>query len=241
MPGAAASKFLAIALIALAFPLYAQQAPLQITTALAPSSTPQEELPNEAQLTQLSLSVLTAALEQAVLENTYLQKQLEDLRARDAALGLTALSGSTFELQERAISLLREVADLREENTKLRKLAAELSNSIQTTGANSLQTAELLTQILTEARSTYAQNLSIISTDPLRIQIIAKDAANGWFIANAGWEQGVTEGMLYRFDKSDGTTGRLRVIESRKSVSALVPQIGGSVPDVGQMLTLETR
>ncbi len=194
-----------------------------------------------SEVSNTALDVLTAALETALLENIRHKSQLDRFQMRDAALGLTALSGSDSVLQERAISLLREVADLREANDKLREFSTQLIETIRHSGMMTLDTSAAIVSLQAHTSSSAQQSPVRSPQSPVTLTIIAQDSREGWFIANAGWESGIIEGMLYRFENSDGSAGRLRVIETRRRVSALVAQVGGVLPAIGQTLTLETR
>jgi len=206
---------------------------------------PSSKTPTSGRELQTTIyDILASALEETVLDNLRVSHELEALRARDSALGIILLSPSQDQIQQRTIDLLRQAADLKQQNQQLQNTIDTLLHRIQNAG---LVDIEILDAVENIRSKNISQKLLIaagnqqISTTPLTLHIIAKDGTNGWFIANGGWDAGITEGMIYSFNNPEGTTGYLRIIETRKNVCALIPQIGSPLPTIGQKLTLQTR
>ncbi len=203
--------------------------------------------PHQEQNTELNAvihEVLISSLEETLLDYMRVSKELEAIRARDHALGITLLHSNLSDIQQRAIELLRETVDLRKQNNELINTIAELFSHLQNSGIADLDLMEKIASTnpqLTASQLSSVKSPSTWPTSPLQINVIAKDKTNGWFIANAGWDAGLIEGMIYQFSSSDGSIGKLRVIETRKNVCALIPQKGSPLPEIGQTLTLLTR
>jgi hypothetical protein len=204
-------------------------------------STLTSPLSHDPEIQKISHDILAAALEDAVLDNIRLTHELQALRARDSALGISLLSSNHSDAQERAIDLLRQTVDLKNENQKLLDTIELLSRHIHNSGTADIEIIEAIQNISTSTYQKTPTNRTTLSSSPMQIEIIAQDNNNGWFIANAGWDAGLIEGMLYKFQNPDGSSGDLRVIQTRRNVCALIPQMGGAIPQIGQKLTLQTR
>ncbi len=195
---------------------------------------------------------LRASQESLMLANSeseFYKQQWENLRLRNEALGVDALSADEKRLQDRVVQAVKELYQAERE----RRDAGQLLQRLMTATQNLLKTAQ---GIDAERRAEYESVFRTVreflegrgaSSFPMGRdlrdgQIVSVNPELSAVVINLGVGKGVKAGMPFRVFRESRLIGRIRVLQARESVSAaLIESVEkGKELNAGDRVTVAT-
>jgi len=206
-------------------------------TALRPLTGDTNASPDVSALTKEQLEskvkALTESLATANTEAEFFRQQWQELRLRDEALGVTAITADETKLQERVV---QAVAELYRSEMKRRE-ALQLLDKLVFTTSQMIQTAPNYDpklradyEVATRAAKDYLAGKSGASiplgTSLTDGKISHIDLKLNSVVINIGKSQGVKEGMPFVIFQDDQQVGTIKVVLAKDQVSiALVEKL----------------
>jgi hypothetical protein len=203
----------------------------------------------EVELLRKRVQLLEENLGLARAEADFFRASWLDLRLRNEALGLEALTGDEQALQEK---LVRVVGELYQSEKRRQLIEVRVKDLIQASADVQRATADQLAA----RRATYEVALrqvqevlagrgtgSVPSAPDLNTgQVVSLDEKLGVAVLNFGRTQGCRIGMPFKILRGDRVIGKCRVVEVRESISAALIEAGEKQEkvQVGDRLLLET-
>jgi len=206
---------------------------------------------SEVEKLQERVKALEESLILAKSESEYFREKWQELRLRNEALGLEALTGDQKELQEK---LVRVVGELYQSQKSLR-LLEDASKKLIQAGNDMMKSGPGNAAYLAEKRANYEVALRSLNEvlsgragtmptapDLKSGQIVSVDQKLGLAILNFGKTQGVRIGMPFRVLRGEDVIGKCKVIEVRDSICAALIESTKKQTEVqaGARLLLET-
>jgi len=201
-----------------------------------------KETDNAERIHELQESIMVAKA-----EAEYFRQQWMDLRLRNEALGLDALTGDEKAMHEKLVLALGELY----QSEKRRQAVEEALKNLMVAGDN-LQKADISEKVAKlEAYEVAVRQAQAVlqggelvtmktASDLNTISVVSLDEALGIVIVNAGKVQAVKVGMPFYLLREDQVIGRCRIVEVREYLSAALVEglQKGKRPKVGDRLLL---
>jgi len=206
---------------------------------------------SEVETLEARVKVLEENLILAKAEAEFFQERWQELRLRNEALGLEALTGDEKALQEKLVRVVGELY----QSEKSRRLWENASKKLIQTGEDMLKAGPGSPAYLAQKRADYEVALRSLkevlsgrggnlptAADLTSGQIVSIDEKLGLAVVNFGKAQGARIGMPFRIVRGENVIGRCKVIEVRDSISAALIETTKNKPEAqtGDRLLLET-
>jgi len=178
------------------------------------------------------IKALQESLVLAKKEAEYFRSQWLDLKLRDEALGIEALTADQKALHEK---LVRAVADLYQSDKKRKALEETLRKVIEAgeslnraTDKDRIEKRAQYEATMREASEALKGRTGVVTrtaADLRSIEVVFVDSELGLVIVNAGQAQGVKVGMPFRLLRKDEVIGRVKILETREYLSAALVEL----------------
>ncbi|MGF1678992.1 MAG: hypothetical protein ACFCUX_07340 [Candidatus Methylacidiphilales bacterium] len=175
---------------------------------------------------RMRIRSLEESLALAKTEADYFHQKWLDLKLRNEALGIEALTANEKKLGERSVRLLGELFRSEKKRAELVSGIVEYMNAVERLkSAKSMERASAGAAVEAARRKLLLQiedgePLMKIAPDLNAAQVTLFDGEKGMLIINVGSIHGVVEGMPFRIMDETTVIGRCRVVEVREYLSA---------------------
>lgn len=206
---------------------------------------------SEVETLEARVRALEESLILAKAESEFFREKWQELRLRNEALGLEALTGDEKALQEKLVRVVGELY----QSEKSRRLLEEASRKLIQSSADMLKAGPGTPAFLAQKRADYEVALRSLNevlngrggtlpaaADIKTGQIVSIDEKLGLAVLNFGKAQGVRIGMPFRVLRGENIIGRCKVVEVRDSISAALIESTKNKTELqaGDRLLLET-
>jgi hypothetical protein len=206
---------------------------------------------SEVEKLEARVKVLEENLILAKAESEYFRDKWQELRLRNEALGLEALTDDEQALQEKLVRVVGELY----QSEKSRRLLEAAAKELMQAGVNMLKAGPGTPAFLAQKRADYEVALRSLgevldgrggrlpaAADLKSGQIVSVDQKLGLAVLNFRKAQGVRIGMPFRVLRGENIIGKCKVIEVRDSVSAALIETTKKQTELqaGDRLLLET-
>ena len=201
-------------------PIRAQVAAADVTSGPDLSGMTHEEL-------EARVKNLTASLASANTESEYFREQWTELKLRDEALGVEALTVDESKLEDKLVQAVKELY----QSEMKRREAVILVDKLLVSTDKMLQTApnydpklradyEVATRAAKEYLAGHSGSAVRLATGLTDVQIADTNPELNAVILNIGKTQGVKEGMPFLIFQDNGQVGTVKIVLARDLVSA---------------------
>ncbi len=231
------SRLLLIAVLALEVHGYSQQSSerieiLEAQTAMGIAQAKAQESESKLASYKGRIATLEESLAAANSDAVLQRDAYEKLRIQMEGLGIAALSGSNFELQQKLLSSLSDLRILDRQKQSLIEALILLSDTSVAYAKDAPAASEDSKQSLNRSLSnverslaTSQNNVSVRNnTDLQHASVVSMKNELGIAVLNVGAKQGVHPGMPFAIFRQDRAIGRAMVIDVRPNVCGAVIQ-----------------
>ena len=199
---------------------------------------------------EAKVKTLTDSLASANQESEFFREQWSELKLRDEALGVTALTGDKSEMEDKVVQAVKELY----QSEMRRREALVLLNELLVASDRMLETApnydpkiRAQYEVATRAAKAYLNGNSgasiPIGTSLEDGRIADSNPALNAVILNLGKNQGVKEGMIFSIFQDNAEIGTVKVMVARDLISsAAVEELkSGKELKVGDRVSVQSQ
>lgn len=193
--------------------------------ALAKAGREVAALRRELEVRNKTASALMESLELANAEADFFRRQWIDLRLRDEALGVEALTGDEAKLREKVVTAVR---DLYQSERRRKEAAAQLAIMVEMLEAVLGQAKGVDAQLRSDVEAQLRLSQALLkgrggqaaaeSGTLLGARVLDYKPALGLAVLNVGWKEGAKSGMIFEISRGGRLIALARAVDVREAI-----------------------